>query len=61
MITLTLNWAWLFVIAILIVGIGGFVYFATDSDHFGFRETMGCLFLVFCILVALVIGGLFIW
>lgn len=62
MIELNFHWAWILVAIIVMVGICvAFPYLNRDHDAYGCGAAAGCAILVFAVLVALVIGGIFIW
>lgn len=64
MIDIHLHWAWLLMAAVVIVGICTFWYYEHDDDcgpASGIRTVFGLAILIVCVLVALVLGGIFIW
>jgi len=64
MVTLTFHWAWILIVILVIVGIACFIYFSNDDRGgigSGIRSVFGCFLFVLCILIAAVLGGIFIW
>lgn len=61
MINLNFHWAWIPIIALIIIGIWFFNKQSNDSDQFGLGTAFGCFGCILCFLVALVLGGIFIW
>ena len=61
MISLHFHWAWIVIAVLVILGVAYCVKHSSDSDPYGIGATVGCLVLVLAILLALIIGGIFIW
>lgn len=61
MISLHFHWAWILMAVLVILGVIYCVKQSSDYDPYGIGATVGCLVLVFAILLALILGGIFIW
>lgn len=66
MVTITFNWAW--VIIIIIILIGAVLCYqlsqrkrTDDTIGLAFSQVFGICLLILCLLIAAVIGGIFIW
>jgi len=60
MINVSFHWAYIAIFVIVIIGII-LCCKLSKNDNFGIGATVGCFALVVCFLIALVIGGIFIW
>ena len=60
MITLTFSWWWIPIICIVVFGIVVCCRLS-EKDNYGIGAAFGCLILVICIAIALLIGGIVIW
>ncbi len=64
MIDIHLHWSWLLIAAVVIIGICvAYPYLRERNEGIGgaVSGAIGCAILVVAILVALVLGGIFIW
>ncbi len=63
MIELNFHWAWLVMTALVILGVVIYIrnYDNGSSLQQGMKMLFGIAALIFCILLSLVIGGIFIW
>ncbi len=63
MITLNFHWAWLVMAALIVLGVVAYVRYYDNGSSLdnGIRMLFGIEALVLCVLLALVIGGIFIW
>ena len=62
MIDLHFHWAWLLIAAVVIFGVFiAYPMLNEDNDRYGITGAMGCVVMVVAVLLALVIGGIFIW
>lgn len=63
MIELNFHWAWLVMTALVILGAVIYIhnYDNGSSMENGINMLFGIAALIFCILLSLVIGGIFIW
>ena len=62
MINLHFHWSWIPIVIIILFGIWYWNYCNHyHNDRFGFNGTVGCVVFFICILVAAVIGGVFLW
>lgn len=63
MINISFHWIWLLLVAIVI----GAVILANklgafkDEDKYGVKACFGCIIIIVGLLIAAVIGGIFIW
>ena len=63
MISFTFHWAWLLIAVIIIVAIILAIKFGImdSNDKYGVKTGFGCLIVIVGLLIAAVIGGIFIW
>lgn len=65
MINISFNWAWLPIAAIVVFAIiiaAKIGLFKNDTDDkLGIKHTFGCIVIIIGVLIAAVIGGIFIW
>lgn len=65
MINISFNWAWLLMAAIVVCAIimaAKIGLFENDTnDKLGIKHTFGCIVIVIGVLLAIAIGGIFIW
>ena len=61
MISLHFHWAWILMAVLVIFGIAFCIKQSNESDKYGVGAAFGCAVLIVAILLALVLGGIFIW
>lgn len=63
MISFTFHWAWLPIVAIIIAAIILAIKLGImdSNDKYGIKTGFGCLIVIVGLLIAAVIGGIFIW
>lgn len=64
MIDLHFHWTWLLIVIIIIIGVCIASSYMSDNDNGisgAVSATVGCFIIIVTLLIALVIGGIFIW
>jgi len=61
MISLHFHWAWIVMAVLVILGIAYCIKQNKESDPYGIGAAIGCVVFVGTILLALILGGIFIW
>ena len=62
MISISFHWAWILIITVIIIAIVlGCKVGLSNEDRVGIKSAVGCIIIIIGIIMAAVIGGIFIW